>query len=115
MTSTIGTGDPISRKIKQVRTQVDLGKEDPAFATAEYFHGEHYLGLRFYYTDKETGELRPGKNGITVRLDHGLNAIVALIDAFNQATGTNISLMPDSDFDIAVMDNQLSHDKDEEA
>ena len=45
-------------------------------STSEY-KGKTYLSIRVYYTDAQTGQLLPGKNGINVPLEEGLKLFKA--------------------------------------
>lgn len=85
--------------IEEVSIEFDLGKEDPALGTVSKWAktGDMYFGVRFYFTDKVTGELRPGKNGITVQFGQAINLIEALITTYNVATGNDYLLMTRSE------------------
>lgn len=45
------------------------------------------LKARFWYTDPNDGELKPGKNGIFVPIDSAEDFILALVQQLSQATG----------------------------
>lgn len=85
--------------IEEVSIEFDLGKEDPALGTVSLFDktGELYFGMRFWYTDKNTGELRPGRNGINVQIGQAIPLIEGLITTYNVATGNDYVLMTRSE------------------
>jgi hypothetical protein len=39
---------------------------NPIVVSREVYRNQEYLGIRFYYTDAVTGELRPDKRGINI-------------------------------------------------
>jgi hypothetical protein len=77
-----------------VSLETDLGKEDPAFGTMSKFekNQEWYFGIRFFFTDQRTGELRPGRNGISVQAGYAVQLIETLIATYNLATGNEYVL-----------------------
>jgi hypothetical protein len=77
---------------KIVSMEVDLDKETPAIASVSEFRGKLYLSLRYTYQDHNTGETRMAKNGISVPLEFGKDAIRALVDAYNESTGEHIMI-----------------------
>lgn len=79
---------------KETSVEFDLGKEDPAIGSLSQWEKdrEYYFGIRFYYTDRNTGELRPGRNGITVLAGYAIDLIKALIHTYNLATGNEYVL-----------------------
>lgn len=97
-----------SELYKAVAIEFDLGKEDPAIASMNKWkkNDEWYFGIRFYFTDKNTGELRPGKNGITVQAGQSTQMIEALITAYNEATGNEYVLATVSQLKEGVLDEQ---------
>lgn len=77
-----------------VTIDLDLG-DKPAIAQVQEFKGAYYLCLRYMYTDYKTGEVKHSKNGINIPLQDAYPAIEALAEAYQQATGETLCIMPD--------------------
>lgn len=88
---------------RPVAIQVDLGKEDPAIVTLDQWKQDYYFGIRFYWTN-EAGELRPGKNGITVQAGYGVDLIKALIEGYNLATDNEYVLATMQDGEAVALE-----------
>jgi len=78
---------------KVCRKEVDLGKEIPAIVGVDTYRNEEYIYAREMYIDRSTNETKFGKNGINIKFDYALRLILALIDAFNQATDRQLILV----------------------
>lgn len=91
---------------KAVAVEYDLGKEDPAMATMNKWkkNDEWYFGIRFYWTNDQ-GELKPGKNGITVQAGQAIKLMNALINTYNEATGGKYVLATRSQLTQEALDD----------
>jgi len=49
--------------------EIDKGNGEFVRVEISEFKGKHYLNLRIWYTDKNSGELRPSPKGVAVKLE----------------------------------------------
>lgn len=68
-----------------------LGEKSVMVGFQEY-SGRPQFTLRYLYADRETGELLPGKNGITMPADDLMDAIQLMLDAYNKEYDTNLAI-----------------------
>jgi hypothetical protein len=67
-----------NKEIKMA-TQVQVNTlADPIIISKQEFRGAEQIGIRYYYKDAGTGELRPGKQGINIPVQFAVQVHAAL-------------------------------------
>lgn len=74
----------------EIVSNAQLGR--PLVIGVDEFEGDIRLDIRHNYKEADTDALRPTTKGINMPLSEGLTFIHDLVDAYNDATGSELSL-----------------------
>jgi len=73
-------------------TILDLDRRDPLVVSSTIWQGSERVDIRTHYYAKESDELSPTKKGVSLKIDEVPIVVQAVLDAYNQMTGQNLSL-----------------------
>ena len=85
------------KEVKHNLAEVELGNKT-AHVKVEEFKGKDYLSIRFVW-EPEPGVTRYTQHGVNIPLWESKIALEAMIEALNEATGSDLMLINRSELD----------------
>jgi len=87
---------------------LEAASQEPFQVQADTWKGVDNVGLRQLFRGQADGQLYYGKQGVNIPVEDFVHATVALIECYNAATGSNLSLKGSNEAEAALVSDAMS-------